>query len=289
MIKDLGIRLQQARKSAELTQDAASQKLHVTAQAVSAWETDTTMPDIDKLPDIAELYGVTIDWLLRGKVTAPEIAGITEGLEDRLFSEVRMHSYVSSFCDARQLWQVKKALSFATEKHAGQFRKSASQPRTVPYIYHPLILTCHALALGLIDEDLLSACLLHDTVEDTDAQPDELPVSERARKAVLLLTKPEPFDKNDSAQEKAYYDAIACDPIASMVKLLDRCANITNMATAFSDSKMALYIKETFDYVMPLLEHTKSAYPKYSNALFLIKYQMTGVIEALRHHMAAKN
>ena len=289
MIKDLDVRLKMARDNAHLTQGAVADKLYISAQAVSSWESGASMPDIEKLPELAELYGVTVDWLLNGKLIAPEIAGITEGLEDRLFSEVRMHSYVSGYCDAKHLNEVKKALSFATEKHAGQFRKSASQPGTVPYIYHPLILTCHALALGLTDEDLLSACLLHDTIEDTDATPDELPVSERAGKAVMLLTKPEPFDKNDPAQEKAYYDAIAGDPIASMVKLLDRCANITNMATAFSDSKMALYIRETFDYVIPLLESTRKNYPEYSSALFLIKYQMSGVIEALRHHMAAKN
>lgn len=283
MIKDLGLRLTEARKAANLTQSAVADSLYISAQSVSSWECGASMPDIEKLPELADLYGVTVDWLLRGEITPPEITEITQGLTDRLFSEVRMHAYVSGQCDALKFTQTKKALAYATEKHAGQFRKSASEP-TVPYIYHPLLLTCHALALGLKDEDLLSACLLHDTIEDCGAERDDLPVSERAKDAVVLLSKPKPFHKTPE-EEHAYYDAIAEDPIASMVKLLDRCNNITVMATAFSDTKMATYIKETYDYVMPLMEHTRKVYPEYSDALFLIKYQMTGVIDALRHRM----
>lgn len=286
MIKDLDLRLVEARKNASLTQNAVADKLYISPQSVSSWECGASMPDIEKLPELAELYGVTADWLLRGELTPPEIIGITQGLSDRLFSEVRMHAYVSGYCDAKKLYQVKEALAFATEKHAGQFRKSASDVNTVPYIYHPLLLTCHALALGLTDEDLLSACLLHDTIEDCGVTREELPVSERAKNAVALLSKPKPFDKEDSVQQHAYYDAIAADPIASMVKLLDRCANVTNMATAFSDAKMASYIKETYDYVMPVLEHARKALPEYSNALFLIKYQMTSIMETLRHRMS---
>ena len=73
-----------------------------------------------------------------------------------------------------------------------------------------------------------------------------------------------------------------------MVKLLDRCNNISGMATTFTDDRMAGYIRETLEYIYPLMEKARDAYPEYSNQLFLIRYQMRSVLEALRHHMYSK-
>jgi GTP pyrophosphokinase len=70
-----------------------------------------------------------------------------------------------------------------------------------------------------------------------------------------------------------------------VVKLLDRCHNISSMASCFSDEHMAEYIKETQEYIYPLMEKAREAYPEYSNQLFLIRYHMKSVVEALRHHM----
>lgn len=70
-----------------------------------------------------------------------------------------------------------------------------------------------------------------------------------------------------------------------MVKLLDRCNNIASMATSFSDEKMSEYIIETQKYIHPLMEKARDDYPQYANQLFLIRYHMNSVLEALRHHM----
>ena len=283
----LAYRLSEARKNTHLTQAQVAERLGITTQSVSAWECGTSTPDIEKLPEIALLYGVTTDWLLSGKQPSQEILDITANLSDRLFDESHMGTYISGYCDARELFQTKRALKFAREKHEGQYRKQGHSGEQVPYIYHPLLLTCHAIALGLIEDDLLSVCLLHDVCEDCDVLPEELPVSPAAIEAVRLLTKPRDFDKSEK-DEKAYYSAIAGNRIASMVKLLDRCNNISSMATSFSDEHMAKYIKETQDYIIPLLQKMRGDHPEYSNPLFLIRYHMNSVIDALRHHMAAK-
>ena len=57
------------------------------------------------------------------------------------------------------------------------------------------------------------------------------------------------------------------------------------MATSFTDEKMAEYIKETQEYIDPMMEKVKHEYPEYSNQFFLIRYHMNSVLEALRHHM----
>ena len=282
-METLGYRLAESRKNCGLTQAQVAEKLHLTTQSVSSWETGNSVPDTEKLPEIAALYHVTTDWLLSGEKTPEEILEITSDLSDRLFSEAKMHTYVSAYCNAKHLNQTKKTLAYAEEKHKGQYRKPGHTTERVPYIYHPLLLACHALALGLEDDDLLSACLLHDVCEDCGVQPEELPVNEETRTAVALLTKPEGFVKQ--RDDQAYYDAIGENRIATMVKILDRCNNISGMAAAFTNEHMAGYIKETRQYVNPLIEKARDRYSEYSNQLFLIRYHMNSVIEALRHHM----
>ena len=283
-METLGYRLAEARKNCGLTQAQVAEKLFLTTQSISSWECGNTVPDTEKVPEIAALYGVTTDWLLSGKAPSEKILEVTSHLSDRLFSETRMATYVGAYCNAKHLYQTKRALAFAKKKHSGQFRKVGHGDERIPYIYHPLLLTCHALALGLEDDDLLSACLLHDVCEDCSVKPEELPVSDAAKEAVRLLTKPENFEKTDK-DETAYYDGIAGNRIATMVKLLDRCNNIASMATSFSDEKMSEYIIETQKYIHPLMEKARDDYPQYANQLFLIRYHMNSVLEALRHHM----
>ena len=204
---------------------------------------------------------------------------------ERFFNEISMADYISAYCDAKHLPQTEKALAIAKEKHKGQYRKSAKGSKEkIPYIYHPLLLTCHALALGLEEDSLLAACLLHDVCEDCGVNPEQLPVGEETQEAVRLLTKPAGFGKTDP-EETAYYDAISGNRIASIVKLLDRCSNISGMAFSFADKRMAEYIKETQTYILPLLENVRHTYPEYSDQLFLIKYHMSSVIGALQHHV----
>ena len=283
-METLGYRLAEARKNCGLTQAQVAEKLFLTTQSISSWECGNSVPDTEKVPEIAALYGVTTDWLLSGKLPSEKILEVTSHLSDRLFSETRMATYVGAYCNAKHLYQTRRALAFAKKKHSGQFRKVGHGDERIPYIYHPLLLTCHALALGLEDDDLLSACLLHDVCEDCAVKPEELPVSEATKEAVRLLTKPENFEKTDK-DEIAYYDGIAGNRIATMVKLLDRCNNIASMATSFSDEKMSEYIIETQKYIHPLMEKARDDYPQYANQLFLIRYHMNSVLEALRHHM----
>ena len=188
-METLGYRLAEARKNCGLTQAQVAEKLYLTTQSISSWECGNSIPDTEKIPEIAELYGVTADWLLSGKLPSAEILEVTSNLSDRLFNKARMATYVGAYCNAKHLYQTKRALAFAKEKHNGQFRKLGHSNERVPYIYHPLLLTCHALALGLEEDDLLSACLLHDVCEDCGVKPEELPVNEETREAVRLLTK----------------------------------------------------------------------------------------------------
>lgn len=60
-----------ARKKAGLSQIAVGEKLGVAAAAVCQWETGKTYPDSRRLPEIAKLYGCTVDELLTEDVIVP--------------------------------------------------------------------------------------------------------------------------------------------------------------------------------------------------------------------------
>lgn len=62
-----GERLQELRRKAGLSQDTLAEKLEVSRQAVSKWERDEAMPETEKTVRIAQLFGVSLDYLLLGK------------------------------------------------------------------------------------------------------------------------------------------------------------------------------------------------------------------------------
>ncbi|HRK74638.1 MAG TPA: HD domain-containing protein, partial [Rhodothermales bacterium] len=65
-----------------------------------------------------------------------------------------------------------RALSFAAEKHRHQRRKDVTAS---PYINHPIaVASVLAVEAGLDDPILLMAAILHDTVEDTETNFEEL-------------------------------------------------------------------------------------------------------------------
>lgn len=58
---DIGTKIKSLRLASSMTQEQLAQKLGVTAQAVSKWENNTNMPDIQILPDLSVIFGVSID------------------------------------------------------------------------------------------------------------------------------------------------------------------------------------------------------------------------------------
>ena len=210
----------------------------------------------------------------------PPVIDFEEPLSDRLFNEDRMYRYVQTYAEKKGLTQTLKVLPYAKELHDGQFRKGKEK---VPYIYHPILMACHALALGLDHDDLISAVILHDVCEDCGIVIEDLPVNDVTKEAVRLVTKDENKDN------KKYYEDISKNWIATMVKLLDRCNNISGMATGFSKEKMIAYINETEKYIYPLLRIAKKRYFRYSNQIFLIKYHMTSVVATLKHQFVSED
>lgn len=69
---NIGERIYELRKAKGLSQEELAEKLGVSRQSVSKWESGNVMPDIDKAVAMSELFGVTTDYLLTGKQQTAE-------------------------------------------------------------------------------------------------------------------------------------------------------------------------------------------------------------------------
>ena len=63
--------LSELRRSASMTQIDLAERLHYSDKAVSKWERGESIPDVGVLKEIADLFGVPVDYLLTEEHTAP--------------------------------------------------------------------------------------------------------------------------------------------------------------------------------------------------------------------------
>lgn len=64
----LGEKIMRLRQSKGLSQEEFGEKMGVSRQAVSKWETGQTMPDVDKIILMSDFFGVTTDYLLKDEM-----------------------------------------------------------------------------------------------------------------------------------------------------------------------------------------------------------------------------
>ena len=273
----IGSQIANRRKQLGMTQQELAEKLDVSFQAVSAWERDAYCPEIDNLKNLAEKLETTVSALMEERVS--EIKQWE--LHDAMFSVENMKRRVTMYAQARKMVETQKSLRIMLKRHSGMSRKSR-YGEEVPYVIHPLMMACHAFALGIDSDDLIATILLHDVVEDCGVSSDELDVNDNIRIAVDALSFKVLDGMTKEESKKVYYENIRTNKMASIVKLLDRCNNISTMATGFAPSKMASYIEETEKYVLPLLEDVKHEHDEYVDATFLIKYQMLSILETVK-------
>ena len=160
-----------------------------------------------------------------------------EANDSRFFNEEHMYAFLEGKLASGQFPEAQRALPYAREKH--KTTKPRGGPGNVPYISHPLMMTCHALAMGLEDDILLAALLLHDVTEDCFIPPEEMPVCSEVQEIVSLVSK-----NKESYDAQKYFDAIAENPRACMVKCIDRCNNLSSMAAAFSGEDEGIHRRD---------------------------------------------
>jgi GTP diphosphokinase / guanosine-3',5'-bis(diphosphate) 3'-diphosphatase len=122
-------------------------------------------------------------------------------------------------------YQLLKAMAFAADKHRFQTRKDSAG---TPYINHPVNVAVTLIEVGREDDtDLLTAAILHDTIEDTQTTNEEI---ERAfgRKVlsiVLEVTDDKTLSKEDRKRHQVTNASLKSTQ-AKKLKLADKICNV---------------------------------------------------------------
>jgi len=123
-----------------------------------------------------------------------------------------------------------KAIQFAIKKHKGQLRRNNSE-----YVSHPIavsyLLSSFKSSKNL--EELICACLLHDTLEDTETNFIELAseFTPLVASLVLELTSDQNQIKKIGKLEYLKTKLLGISSYALVIKLADRLHNISDNPT----------------------------------------------------------
>ena len=90
MKKTLGMMIAELRKQHGMTQLELAEKMGVTDKAVSKWERDLSCPDINSLPNLAEILGVSVDELMQIKKEAEKPTQSVQEIIQMVFKAVPM-------------------------------------------------------------------------------------------------------------------------------------------------------------------------------------------------------
>lgn len=138
--------------------------------------------------------------------------------------------------------QIKKAIQFAARKHHGQFRK---ETEPLPYITHPFSVALLVAEDGAHD-DVVTAALLHDTIEDTDTTREEIVKAFNERVAELIESVSEPKERDGKKlswkERKMHYLAHLEDASddAVLIAVADKIDNIESKLEAFESEGESL-------------------------------------------------
>ncbi len=153
-----------------------------------------------------------------------------------------------------------KALSFAAHKHKDQRRKDI---HASPYINHPISLAsilCNEA--HVTDIEVICGALLHDTVEDTETEPEELEQTfgETIKNIVMDVTDDKSLGRLERKQAQIDHAAHISDK-AKLVKLADKISNLRDVAVNPPPDWPLERRQEYFDWAKKVIDKVRGIHP----------------------------
>jgi guanosine-3',5'-bis(diphosphate) 3'-pyrophosphohydrolase len=170
-----------------------------------------------------------------------------------------------------------KAQRYAKKQHRCQLRKDEK----TPYWFHLRQVVRNLSDIGIKDNDILCAGWLHDTIEDTDTDFDDLEkkFGKRVARIVVQVTKDKTLPQREKERE-------FCEKLsgasweAQAVKLCDLWANLADLETGYKNKrKRKNQIRKTLRYldaIKPGLTRNSKRFPRLKKGIDEINKILTG-------------
>ena len=186
-------------------------------------------------------------------------------METREEHYASMMQAITRYAPSADLEVIQRAYEYADEKHKNQLRKSGE-----PYIIHPLAVAEIVAEIGL-DTDAITAALLHDCLEDTDASFEEISrmfgeTVANLVEGVTKLTRVQYSTMEEQQMEnlRKMFMAMSKDIRVILIKIADRLHNMRTLG-AMPLNKQIKITSETIYLFAPLA---------YRLGLFAIKTEL---------------
>jgi guanosine-3',5'-bis(diphosphate) 3'-pyrophosphohydrolase len=164
----------------------------------------------------------------------------------------KLNKNLSSYLNNSQLEQVNKAYLYAANAHSGQFRSNGD-----PYVTHP-VAVAEILAKFKMDEDCLTAAMLHDVIEDSGIPKSFLKKEFNSNVAELVdgVSKLDKISLNSKQEEQAenfqkMVLAMSQDIRVIVLKLADRLHNMRTLEF-LSEKRQKRIALETLEIYAPI-------------------------------------
>ena len=153
-----------------------------------------------------------------------------------------------------------RATEFAAHKHRDQRRKGEIQR---PYVGHCIEVASLLANVGrVVDDNILVAALLHDTVEDTDTTRDE--IGSRFGLTIADLVMEVTDDKSLPKQQRKdlqVQHAPTYSPAAKLIKIADKISNVREIAEDPPKKWKKKRRREYFDWAEAVIDGMGSVNP----------------------------
>lgn len=187
----LGTNISYLRKQKKITQEQFAEKMSVTRQTVSRWESDEITPELSKLVDISELFSCKLDDLVKGELAVQK--EIYSSVQIKRVSAFKMASYVIVSQDPES-----DALGYMERwaENSG-LKATVSQVKYIGWDF-PFVTQEQQNRFGM--HGYVAACIIPDGFE-TDYSGVQYLENREADYAVITIKEPfvQPFDRIPNA------------------------------------------------------------------------------------------
>lgn len=109
-MKNVSERIQALRKAAGMTQEELAERMGVSRQAVSKWESEQSVPELDKIVLLSEVFLVSTDYILKGQAPESDDRAKNMALASRVLYIFSVFIIVVGLFSAFSTWHEKQSM-----------------------------------------------------------------------------------------------------------------------------------------------------------------------------------